>query len=243
MLKKIVFTFSFLCAALAPFAATVSFAGHENLTSLNARVLKKTLIGSYLKEIPPQFKKYFHFNRFSFTAPVKNIKVYYLSPVIANPGFSGYHTVMIKLLDKNNGELRGIAYVSFKTEIFAPVAVAKRTIGKFQIIKPDDVKISYRNIPGLNDGYYLGAAGPAGREAKFFIPVNSALTGANTERKRIINFGNTVNVVYRVSGLYLKTKGIALQAGALNSSIRVRNIYSGAILDCVVKSDKIVEAR
>jgi flagella basal body P-ring formation protein FlgA len=95
----------------------------------------------------------------------------------------------------------------------------------------------------LNDGYYLNDKNIAGREAKFFIAAGSALTKANTERKRIINFGDTVNIIYKSSGLILKTKGMALQAGALNSVIRVKNIQSGTVLNCLVKSDKAVAVR
>ena len=157
--------------------------------------------------------------------------------------YSGYHTAVIKILDKKNGALKGLDDATFKTSIYAPVASASETIGKFQIIKPGEVKISYKNIPGLNDGYYLNVKKIAGREARFFITAGSALTNANTERRRIINFGDPVNIIYDGDGLILKTKGMALQAGALNSLIRVKNIESGAILKCTVKSAKIVEVK
>ncbi|MHB8231603.1 MAG: flagellar basal body P-ring formation chaperone FlgA [bacterium] len=246
MLKKFIFIFILLFIFLSPPETKASFAatgGGLTAISISNQNLRKMVIRTYLKKVPLKFRKYFHFNDFVFNVPFKNIKIYSVQIEINNPGFSGYNTAIIKLLDKNNGAIKGIDDITFKTEIYAPVAVASQTIGKFQIIKSGDVKISYKNIPALNDGYYLGGKGPLGREAKFFIAGDSALTNANTERKRIINFGNTVNIVYKSSGLILKTKGTALQAGALNSVIRVKNIDSGAILNCIVKSDKIVAVR
>ncbi|MHB1661563.1 MAG: flagellar basal body P-ring formation chaperone FlgA [bacterium] len=241
MLKKLIFILLFIFLSLPEAKASFAAAG-GGLTaiSLSNQNLRQAVMKSYLKKVPLKFRKYFHFNDFTFNVPIKNIKAYSVQIEINNSGFSGYNTAIIKLLDKNNGAVKGIDGINFKTEIYAPVAVASKTIGKFQIIKSGDVKISHKNIPALNDGYYLGGKGPVGREAKFFIARGSALTNANTERKRIINFGNAVNIVYKSSGLILEAKGTALQAGALNSVIRVRNIDSGTILNCIVKSNKIV---
>ena len=209
--------------------------------------LKRMVIKSYLSKIPLKFKKYFNFSNFAYNIPFKItngvLKTYSVDVAINNLKYSGYHTAIIKISDKKNGTIKGIDDVTFKTEIYAPVASAAETLGKFQIIKRSDVKIAYKNIPGLNDGYYLSGKKAAGREAKFFIAAGSALTNANTERKRIINFGDTVNIIYKSSGLILKTKGMALQAGALNSVIRVKNIQSGTVLACIVKSDKVVAVR
>ena len=205
--------------------------------------LKQMIINSYLKEIPLKFKKYFHFSRFRFTGPLKNVFRYSIKPITYNPGFAGYHTAIIKLTDKNKGKLHGIAYAAFKVRIYAPVAVAAQTIGKFQILKANDVEIDYKNIPDIYSGYYLNKKGIIGEEAKFVIIQNSILSKINTERKRIINFGNRVYIVYKSSGLNLKTRGMALQAGPYNSTIRVKNIESGVVVDGIVKSNKIVIVR
>ena len=201
------------------------------------------IINSYLKEIPLKFKKYFHFSRFRFTGPLKNVFRSSIKPITYNPGFAGYHTAIIKLTDKNKGLLKGIAYAAFKVRIYAPVAVASQTIGKFQILKANDVEIAYENIPDIYSGYYLNKKDVIGKEAKFTIIQNSTLSKINTERKRIINFGNMVYIVYKRYGLNLKTKGMALQAGPYNSTIRVKNIESGLVVDGIVKSNKMVLVR
>jgi flagella basal body P-ring formation protein FlgA len=244
MSKKIIFAFIFSASLLFP---ALSDSGYGYARAVKKPNLKRMVIKSYISKIPLKFKKYFHFSNFAYNVPFKisagELKTYSVKVEINNLKYSGYHTAVIKIADKNSGAVKGIDDITFKTEIYAPVAVASETIGKFQIIKPDDVKISYKNIPGLNDGYYLSGKKTAGREAKFFIAAGSALTNANTERKRIINFGDAVNIVYKRYGLILKTKGMALQAGALNSIIRVKNIESGAVLACIVKSDKVVAVR
>jgi flagella basal body P-ring formation protein FlgA len=238
-------TFAFIILAAVSLSVIFSDAGCAHAAKkIN---LKRMVIKSYLSKIPLKFKKYFYFSNFGYNIPFKItagvLKSYYIDIEMNNLKYSGYHTAIIKILDKKGGTVKGIDDVTFKTEIYAPVASAAETLGRFQIIKPGDVKISYKNIPGLNDGYYLNDKNIAGREAKFFIAEGSALTNANTERKRIINFGDTVNIIYKSSGLILKTKGMALQAGALNSIIRVKNIQSGTVLNCLVKSDKAVAVR
>ncbi len=250
MFKQTIFAFIFLVSLLL---LTFSYSRYAHAlkkpknAALKYIYLKRMVIKSYIKKIPLKFKKYFHFGDFEYNIPfkitAKNFKDYSVKVEINNLKYSGYHTAVIKLLNKNSGTIKGMDDITFKTEIYAPVVVASETIGKFQIIKTGDVKISYKNIPGLNDGYYLNYKNLIGREAKFFITADSALTAANTERKKIINFGNTVNIVYNRYGLILKTKGMALQAGALNSVIRVKNIASGAILNCIVKSGKVVTVR
>ncbi len=242
MFKIKTFALIFLAAFSASVISDAGFAYAAKKPNL-----KRIVIKSYLSKIPLKFKKYFNFSNFAYNIPFKItagvLKTYSVDVAINNLKYSGYHTAIIKISDKKGGTIKGIDDVTFKTEIYAPVASAAETIGRFQIIKPDDVKISYKNIPGLNDGYYLNDKNIAGREAKFFIAAGSALTKANTERKRIINFGDTVNIIYKSSGLILKTKGMALQAGALNSVIRVKNIQSGTVLNCLVKSDKAVAVR
>ncbi len=238
-------TFAFIILAAVLLSVIFSDAGFAY--AAKKPNLKRIVIKSYLSKIPLKFKKYFHFSNFAYNIPFKItagiLKSYSVSIAINNLKYSGYHTAIIKISDKKSGTIKGIDDVTFKTEIYAPVASAAETIGRFQIIKPGDVKISYKNIPGLNDGYYLNDKNIAGREAKFFIAAGSALTKANTERKRIINFGDTVNIIYKSSGLILKTKGMALQAGALNSVIRVKNIQSGTVLNCLLKPYKSVAVR
>jgi flagella basal body P-ring formation protein FlgA len=253
IVRQILFIILFSAAFLylTTFTARICFAGQNGKTynhrlytkNKNNLILKKMIIKEYFRKIPLKFRKYFHFNDFSFNVPCKNFKAYSTVIQINSPGFSGYNTAVIKLSDKNNGTLKGMDNVTFKTEIYAPVAVASRTIGKFQIIKLKDVKISYKNIPSLSGGYFLNPKKAAGREAKFFIAEGSALDAADTEKKRIINFGNPVNIVYDKYGLFLKTKGMALQAGALNSVIRVRNIESGAVIECIVVTGKTVAVK
>ena len=232
----------FNCGFYIENAAAFSMENRKN--NINADILlKRLIIRAYLKKVPLKFKKYFHFAKFNFNLPYKYFKLKNLRINIADTGYSGYHTALIKIINLKNGEMQGLDAATFKTSIYAPVAVASETIGKFQIIKSGEIKISYKSIPSLNDGYFLNVQKAAGREAKFFIAAGSPLNNANTERRRIINFGDKINIIYDKNGLILKTIGMALQSGALNSKIRVKNLESGEIVECTVKSDKTAEVR
>ena len=215
----------------------------DNKNTDNNILLKRLIIKIYLTQVPLKYKKYFHFAKFNFNLPYKNFKLKNLRINITNAGYSGYHTALIKIINEKNGEMKGLDAATFKTYIYAPVVVASETIGRFQIIKRGEIRISYKNIPSLKAGYFLSFKKAIRREAKFFIASGSALNGANTERRRIINFGDKINIIYDENGVILKTKGMALQSGALNSKIRVKNLESGEIIECKVKSAQTAEAR
>ncbi len=232
----------FNCGFYIKVAAAFSISSRKNNTNGDI-LLKRLIIRAYLEKVPLKFKKYFHFAKFNFNLPYKNFNFKNLRINIADTRYSGYHTALIKIINIKNGEMQGLDAATFKTSIYAPVAVASETIGKFQIIKSGEIKISYKNVPSLNDGYFLNVKKAAGREAKFFIAAGSALNNANTERRRIINFGDKINIIYDENGLILKTKGMALQSGALNSKIRVKNLESGEIVECMIKSPKTAEVR
>lgn len=240
MFKKICINLISVFIIIGLSAAVLNTNSYADGTHNRYIKLKKLVINSYLKEIPLRFKNYFHFSHFRFRVQFQDAPGYSMVPIIHSPGFAGYDTAVIKLTNKKNGSLKGIAYATFKVSIYAPVVVASRTIGKFQTIKPEDVLIAYANIPNIHAGYYLNKTDVTGKEAKFTIVQNSVLSKINTERKRIINFGNTVSIVYEENGLSLKTKGTALQSGSYNSVIRVKNIESGLIVNGIVKSNKMV---
>jgi hypothetical protein len=133
-------------------------------------LLKRLIIKAYLKKVPLKFKKYFHFGIFISICRIKILISKNLRINIADTRYSGYHTALIKIINIKNGEMQGLDAATFKTSIYAPVAVASETIGKFQIIKSGEIKISYKNIPSLNDGYFLNVKKAAGKEAKFLLP-------------------------------------------------------------------------
>ena len=243
MLKNFCKNLIFIFILLGLIVTGLGKNSYAKVSNANYVKLKKLIINSYLKEVPLKFKKYFYFNDFRLADPLKNVFGYSIKPISDNPGFAGYHTAIIKLIDKKTGLLKGIAYATFKVRIYAPVAVASQTIGKFQIIDADDVRISMVNIPNINAGYYLNKKDITSKEAKFVITQNSPLSAINTERKRIINFGNIVYIVYKRHGLNLKTRGMALQSGAYNSAIRVKNIESGLVVNGIVKSNQTVIVR
>ena len=134
-------TFAFIILA-AVLLSVISDAGF--VYAAKKPDLKRMVIKSYLSKIPLKFKKYFHFSNFAYNIPFKItagvLKSYYVGVEINNLKYSGYHTAIIKISDEKGGTIKGIDDVTFKTEIYAPVASAAETIGRFQIIKPTTLK-------------------------------------------------------------------------------------------------------
>ncbi len=132
--------------------------------------------------------------------PYKNFNLKNLIINIPDIRYSGYHTALIKIVNVKTGEMTGLDAATFKAFIYAPVVVASETIGKFQIIKSKDIKISYKSIPSLYDDYFLNIKKAVGREAKFFIAGTGGLKDALIKRAKDLNIFNSIYFVGFVSG-------------------------------------------
>jgi len=214
--------------------------------------LKTDIIRTFFMSIPSGYKnyaKYMHISDFKLSinnlnkinSMIKNKHNFYMIKYnFYDQGFAGTHTAVIKIINKKNGKLIDMFYADFNTAIIAPVVVASRPVGKFQILGKNDLRIKKINIPNIYSGYNFSVNKTAGKEAAVFIPENMPITKINSERKRIINFGNIISIVYKKYGINIKLRGIALQAGAYGQTIRVKNLESGNIISGIVKTDKSV---
>lgn len=212
---------------------------HDNRYSFLVASVKKY----YLKEIPVKYRKFIHFNNFMFSGNFNKQLSGDSSLTVGNPDFAGKHTAVFKWYDGGSGLLAGMGFVSFDVAIRVPVVVAANTLGKYQIIKKSDLKTSFKNLNSLTPGYYVNIKKVAGRETRRVIALGSPVTGVNTERKRIINFGDKVDIIYDGDGLVLRAKGVALQSGAYGAVISVKNNDSGEIVKVTVKSAGVVTVR
>ncbi|RZD16189.1 MAG: flagellar basal body P-ring formation protein FlgA [Candidatus Acididesulfobacter guangdongensis] len=226
--------------------------GSISATYLSFNSLKKNIIRSFFMSIPSGYKNYVKYMQISnFRLSINNLNK--INSIIKNKhnfyivrynfydqGFAGMHTAVIKIINKKNGKLIDMFYADFNTAITAPVVVASRPVGKFQILGKNDLMIKKINISNIYAGYNFSVNKTAGKEAAVFISENMPITKINSERKRIINFGNIVSIVYKKYGINIKMRGIALQAGAYGQIIRVKNLESGSIISGIVKTDSSV---
>lgn len=215
-----------------------------NFLSLNS--LKNNIIKSFFNSIPSGYKnyvKYMHISNFKLSINNFNrinMQNYFIKYDFYNQGFAGMHTAVIKIINKRNGKLIKLFYADFNNTIIAPVVISSCPVGKFQILNKKELKIKNINIPNIYGGYNFYLNKTAGEEAVIFIPQNTPITKINSERKRIINFGDIISIVYKKYGINIKMRGMALQAGAYGQHIRVKNLESGNIITGRVKTNKLV---
>ena len=217
--------------------------------------LKKSIIKNFLTSIPSGYKnfvKYIHVSDFRLSinnlnkinSVIKNKHNFYmLRYSFYDQGFAGMHTAVIKIINKKNEKLIALFYADFNTAITAPVVITSCPVGKFQILDKNDLRIKKINISNIYAGYNFSVKKTEGKEAAAFIPENMPITKINSERKRIINFGTIISIVYKKYGINIKMRGIALQAGAYGQTIRVKNIESGNIISGIVKTNSSVVVR
>ncbi len=213
---------------------------------LSLKSLKNNIVKSFLNSIPSGYKnyvKYMHISNFKLSINnfnKINMQNYFIKYDFYNQGFAGMHTAIIKIINKRNDKLIKLFYADFNNTIIAPVVISSCPIGKFQILNKKELKIKNINIPNIFEGYNFYLNKTAGKEAVIFIPQNTPIIKINSERKRIINFGDIISIVYKKYGINIKMRGMALQAGAYGQPIRVKNIESGKIISGIVKTNKLV---
>lgn len=222
---------------------------------LSFNSLKKNIIRTFFMSIPSGYKNYARYMHISsFRLSINNLNkingiiknkhnFYMLRYNFYDQGFAGIHTAVIKIINKKNGKLIDMFYADFNTAITAPVVVASCPVGKFQILDKNDLRIKKINISNIYAGYNFSVNKTAGKEAAVFIPENTPITKINSEKKRIINFGNIISIVYKKYGINIKMRGLALQAGAYGQLIRVKNLESGSIISGIVKTSSSVIVR
>jgi flagella basal body P-ring formation protein FlgA len=210
---------------------------------------------SFFTSIPSGYKNYTKYMHISdFRLSINNLNkinkvirskhnFYIIKYNFYDQGFAGTHTAVIKIINKKNGKLIAMFYADFNMAIIAPVVVTSRPVGKFQILDRNDLRIQKINISNIYAGYNFSLNKTVGKEAAVFISENTPIIKINSERQRIINFGNIVSIVYKKYGINIKMRGMALQAGAYGQSIRVKNLESGNIISGIVKTDKSVCVR
>ena len=123
-----------------------------------------------------------------------------------------------------------------------PALVLTRSVKKGETLKESDVTV--RQIRVNKPGVYASSFSEiAGRSLKKNLSQGEPVALNLIVGTPIIERGKSVVIVVRDRGLIIRTKGEALESGALGDTVKVRNSSSKAILTAVVVASDTVEVK
>lgn len=136
-------------------------------------------------------------------------------------------------------EFRGRAEVSLRV----PVATARRTIQRGEILDRSTVMLQTRDLAGIYGDFVTDTRMLYGKRARRAIRNGQEITLDQAEAPLLVERGD--NVVIRVDqdGVRASMRGMALQSGSLGEGILVRNLSSNKEITAWVVEKGIVETR
>jgi flagellar basal body P-ring formation protein FlgA len=69
-----------------------------------------------------------------------------------------------------------------------------------------------------------------GRISRRWLPANQAISRPDLRSVPILKAGTFIDITFDALGVRLSTQGLALEAGGLGDTVRVRNVRSGIVI-------------
>lgn len=124
--------------------------------------------------------------------------------------------------------------------ISALVAVTAAPVAAGQMLTAQDVTLERRDVTTLNDA--LGSAEAAtGQASRRSLRAGEVLRQAQLSAPVLVKRGEAVVMLARFEALEISTAGEALDAGAMNALVRVRNLANGRVVRMRVIAPGTVE--
>jgi len=121
-----------------------------------------------------------------------------------------------------NGGLEKVVYVRAEIRCFDDVVVAKRNIGRHDILKDGYLALTRRETTGLREAFYRETAGLNGLRVRRLITGDRIVLSNMVETPPMVRRGSTVEVAFAHGNLTVVTRGVARQDGWEGDIIRIR---------------------
>ncbi|KTC97956.1 flagellar basal body P-ring formation chaperone FlgA [Legionella erythra] len=117
-------------------------------------------------------------------------------------------------------------YIPARITIEKPVVVAKRNLLRGTVISEQDVQLAPMDIAQLKQGYFSDLTEVTGQVATYTIYQGNPIQPRSLGNQILIHKGEQVSIQALSESFKITMVGVALNDGALNDVIRVKNITS-----------------
>ena len=132
-------------------------------------------------------------------------------------------------------------YLPVFVAVMDEVLIARRSMPRGYLLRPEDVEINTRDISGLVGGYLSRTIDITGHRMKRAVARGTVIVPSLLQSEVLIKRGQSVTLTVLSESLNIKMSGKALADGAANQRIKVENTRSGRIVEGLVRSTEQVE--
>jgi flagellar basal body P-ring formation protein FlgA len=132
-------------------------------------------------------------------------------------------------------------HLSAQVDIYRPVAVADKSIGRGNVIELADIRMETRNISQIAEDSLLSKQDISGKAAKRIINAGDVIRPALLDQPKAIMRGENVTITAKSGSIEVVMQGTAMTDGKLGQHIRVRNNQSDRIISAKVVGQAAVE--
>ncbi len=122
-----------------------------------------------------------------------------------------------------------------------PVVMFVRPLARGEVVRAEDIEQRQVAIRNLHATAIVDAAAVVGLAARRQLRPGQPLLSRDFERPRIVERGAVLTVTHEAPGLTISVRARALEAGALGDTIRVQNLQSNRIIECIVIAPNLVK--
>lgn len=126
-----------------------------------------------------------------------------------------------------NAQVRWRLFVPAQVNLYQPVVVLTRPLGRHAAISAEDLTLLERDIGLLNGSYLTELNQAIGMRTRRAIREDSVLNPSHLELDEIIKRGDRVVISAANPQISVRMPGEALEGGVVGSQIKVRNSRSG----------------
>jgi flagella basal body P-ring formation protein FlgA len=150
-------------------------------------------------------------------------------------------TIPLSILFSVNGNFTKKIWATVKFEVLTEAVVAKRPIGKFQLISEEDVFLQKVDLTAIQSNPITSIDEVLGKRTKKAITASSFLTTECIELPPLVKRGDVVLIIAESEGLRITALGEVRKNGCQGEKIRVLNLDSKkAVYARVVDSDTVI---
>ncbi|MDQ2075461.1 flagellar basal body P-ring formation chaperone FlgA [Marinimicrobium sp. ABcell2] len=121
-------------------------------------------------------------------------------------------------------------YVPAQVDLYRPVAVAARNLGRSTRLSDTDVTLELRNTSRLRQGFVDTEAAVVGMELRRPLERGEPFRAGLLVEPLAVNRGDEVRLEAEVGGISVSTRGTAMSGGRVGQQIRVMNNSSERIV-------------
>jgi len=125
-------------------------------------------------------------------------------------------------------------YLSAKIDYNIKVLTSTRSLPKNSVLTAKDLHITQHKLSNLVRGYYSNQSELNGLQTKRTLRKNQVISPYHLKKQDLIQSGDTILLIAQGAGISVSMKGRALNKGAKDDNIRVKNSRSGRIIEARV---------